>query len=109
MNRRATPFRAPILLLLAVMLVVGLLITQLAPDSHAGVEAAHSRDVVVPAASALSASWYCAGGTSNPGGVADETIVLGNVGDTAASATVTVTPGDSNTDPTTVRKPATKV
>jgi hypothetical protein len=108
MNRRAAPARAPVLILLAVIVVAGLLIGRLAPDSHPGAGAAHSRDVVVPAASALSASWYCAGGTSDAGGIADETIVLGNVGTQPATATVTVTPGDTNTDPTTDRKSVAK-
>ncbi len=108
MNRRATPTRAPILILLAAIVVVGLLVGRLASDSHTGSDAAPSRDVVVPASGALTASWYCAGGTSDPGGIADETIVLGNAGSRPAAATITVTPGDANTDPTTDRTSVSK-
>ncbi|MCU1458558.1 MAG: hypothetical protein JWL73_2650 [Actinomycetia bacterium] len=108
MNRRAAPARGPILILLTVMVVAGLLVGRFASDGTPGADAAHPLDVMVPAASALSTSWYCAGGTSAPGGAADETIVLGNVGTGDATATITVTSGDTNTDPTTVRTSRTR-
>ncbi|MEP6623211.1 MAG: DUF5719 family protein [Acidimicrobiia bacterium] len=38
-------------------------------------------------------TWYCAEGTSNPNGRADEVIVLGNVGTTKSNALVTVFSG----------------
>ena len=47
----------------------------------------------LPAADALSASWYCAEGTSNAGGRADETIVVSSAADTPITAIVTVMPG----------------
>jgi hypothetical protein len=47
----------------------------------------------VPAADALSTSWYCAEGTSTPDGRAPETIIVGNIGTTSVDATVTVMPG----------------
>jgi hypothetical protein len=41
----------------------------------------------------LSSTWYCAEGTGSPGGRADETIIIANVGNAAARAVVTVMPG----------------
>ena len=38
-------------------------------------------------------TWYCAEGTSNPDGRADETVVIANAGTTSTRATVTVFPG----------------
>ncbi len=49
--------------------------------------------VAVPPSDALSSTWYCAEGTSNDGGRADETILIGNVSRTEVAATVTVMPG----------------
>jgi hypothetical protein len=63
----------------------------------------------VPAPGAASATWYCAEGTGSPGGRADETIWIANLGDTDARADVTVLPGgkrDSATRRVTVRKGA---
>ncbi len=48
---------------------------------------------VVPRADAISTAWYCAEGTSAPGGRADETVVIADLGDHDARATVTVMPG----------------
>jgi hypothetical protein len=42
---------------------------------------------------AVSTTWYCAEGTGSPGGRADETILIANVGDSEARADVTVMPG----------------
>jgi hypothetical protein len=42
---------------------------------------------------ALSTTWYCPEGTSAPGGRANETILIANVGDRDARADVTVMPG----------------
>jgi hypothetical protein len=42
---------------------------------------------------AVSTTWYCAEGTGAPGGRADETILIANVGDSEALADVTVMPG----------------
>ncbi len=47
----------------------------------------------VPEPTAASATWYCAEGTGSPGGRADETIWIANVGDVDARADVTVMPG----------------
>jgi hypothetical protein len=41
----------------------------------------------------LSSTWYCAEGTGSPGGRADETIIIANVGSAAVRAVVTVMPG----------------
>jgi hypothetical protein len=52
----------------------------------------------VPAPDAVSATWYCAEGTSSSGGRAGETIWIANVGDADARADITVMPG-GDTEP----------
>jgi hypothetical protein len=47
----------------------------------------------VAEADAVSTTWYCAEGTSAPGGRADETILITNVGEAEARALVTVMSG----------------
>jgi hypothetical protein len=53
----------------------------------------------IPSADALSVSWYCPEGTGGPDGRANETIVLANVGDQDAEATVTVLTGGDEEPP----------
>jgi Family of unknown function (DUF5719) len=47
----------------------------------------------VPAADAVETAWYCAEGTSNPGGRADERVYIANVDRRAAHARITVMQG----------------
>jgi uncharacterized protein DUF5719 len=47
----------------------------------------------LPAAGAEATAWYCAEGTSNPGGRADERVFVANVGRHVARARITVFPG----------------
>jgi hypothetical protein len=49
--------------------------------------------VEVTAPGTLSAAWYCAEGTSDPGGRADETVVIANAGERPLRATVSVLRG----------------
>ena len=49
--------------------------------------------VGVPPSEAVSTSWFCAEGTANDGGRADETILVGNVSKAEVRATITVMPG----------------
>ncbi|MET0628765.1 MAG: DUF5719 family protein [Acidimicrobiia bacterium] len=87
--------RTPILIL-----VVGLLVAAVVfqhrdePEapSVAGTAAA-AEDLGLPPANALSASWYCAEGTSADGGRAAETVIVSSLADTDITATVTVMPG----------------
>jgi hypothetical protein len=55
--------------------------------------AAAFASVAVPPSDAVSTSWFCADGTSNDGGRADETILVGNVSKNEVKAVVTVMPG----------------
>ncbi|MFN8037084.1 MAG: DUF5719 family protein [Acidimicrobiia bacterium] len=96
---RPTRVRDPRLRVLAVfaaVLIVAGVLDRRASDSsvaraaEAGVLGAGP---IVPARDAFSTAWYCAEGTSNPGGRADETIVIGNLGTRAADSLVTVLPG----------------
>ena len=75
---------------LVVVFVIGSVVTS--RDSVVSRSAA-SGPRVEPSASV--AAWYCAEGTSNPNGRADEEIVLGNVATTPSRATVTVFGGDA--------------
>jgi hypothetical protein len=95
-NRRRPP-RWPILLV-----VVGAVVaagvyqnrdTSTASSSSATRSAAAFASVGVPPSDAVSTSWFCAEGTSNDGGRADETILVGNVSTTEVKATITVMPG----------------
>lgn len=87
--------RGPILLVLALVLVAAILYdgsessTQ-ASATRAGAVAASPE---VPAADALSTSWYCAEGSSTSDGRADETVLVASVADTRIEATITVMPG----------------
>ena len=47
----------------------------------------------VPPPGALSTAWYCAAGTADRAGTADETIFVGNLSASVVRATVTVLPG----------------
>jgi hypothetical protein len=47
----------------------------------------------VPAADAVSTSWFCAEGTSTPDGRANETIVVASIADSPVDATITVMTG----------------
>jgi hypothetical protein len=49
--------------------------------------------VSLPSADAVSASWFCAAGTSSSGGRANETVLVASVADTTIHATVTVLAG----------------
>jgi hypothetical protein len=47
----------------------------------------------LPSGDELSASWFCADGTAAPGGRAEETILVGNLGGDEVEALITVMPG----------------
>jgi hypothetical protein len=87
--------RAPILLVLAAVLVAAI-VTQnqsSANTAHAVPVALADTGPAVPAADALSTSWFCAEGTSTPDGRADETVIIASVADTEVEATVSVMSG----------------
>jgi hypothetical protein len=62
-------------------------------SSTAAGSAAAFASVGVPPSDAVSTSWFCADGTSNDGGRADETIIVGNVSKAEVKAIITVMPG----------------
>ncbi len=88
--------RGPILLVVLAAVVAAIVLDQTASTRvTAGTSAAVavSAEPSVPTADTLSTSWYCADGTSNPDGRADERILIANLSVTPADATVTVMPG----------------
>ena len=95
--RSGTVRRAPILLVLAAVLAAAIVVnnTDSTKPATAKIAAPPDAGPVVPAADALSTSWYCAEGTSTPDGRADETVVVASVADDALDATVTVVQGST--------------
>ena len=92
---RRRPPRLPILLV-----VVGAVVAAAVYQGHDNASTANTATstaelttVGVPSSDAVSTSWFCADGTSNDGGRADETILVGNVSKSEAKATITVMPG----------------
>jgi len=61
------------------------------PDADAGATAVPAAEIVE---GRTSATWYCAAGSSDPEGFADETVVVANIGDEDADVLVTVERGD---------------
>jgi hypothetical protein len=89
--------RGSILLVLAALLAGAIVYDGRASSSQASAQRvdAVTDGPAVPDAESLSASWYCAEGTSSPDGRADETILIASVSDARTEATVTVMPGGS--------------
>lgn len=86
--------RAPVVVALAALVVGGVVLDRTAPSGGGSAPPARSVDMpVVPASDTVSAAWYCAEGTSDPEGRADETVVVTNVGTKRTSGVVTVLPG----------------
>ena len=71
--------------------VLGLIGNDTSPGSSAATARAVIPTVVEP--DAVSSNWYCAEGTGEPGGRADETILIANQGVDDARAVVSVMPG----------------
>jgi hypothetical protein len=99
--RRAGRTSAGVPRRLAVLVVVGVAVVGLAAASHAGrgftasapAAATAVSGPTVPPADAISSSWFCAEGTAIPGGRAQETVLVANLGRSPVAATVTVEPG----------------
>jgi hypothetical protein len=80
--------RIPVLAAIAALLVVGGLVDRVGEPAGASAPASP----VIPSvagSSALSSSWYCAGGTSGAGTQADTTLVVSNVGDSLLRGAIT--------------------
>lgn len=93
--------RWPILLALVAVVAAAIVFRDrdASEQAAAHVEATSAAGPSVPAADALSTTWYCAEGTSTPDGRADETVMIASVADTPVDATVTVLPADAATPP----------
>jgi Family of unknown function (DUF5719) len=81
-----------------IVVVLGCLVAAALIDNQAETGSAAGAQVVtlgprVPAADAAETAWYCAEGTSNPGGRADETILVANVDQRDAHARISVMQG----------------
>lgn len=87
--------RARIVVILVVLgcLVAGALIDRTGSDSSADDQQLITLGPRVPAADAMETSWYCADGTSNPGGRADERIFIANIDRRVAHARISVMQG----------------
>ncbi len=104
--------RIPVLVVIAGCIAVAVALavnggTTSAPGTTTAGSAIAAALPTAPEPDAASATWYCAEGTGSPGGRADETIWIANVGDTDARANVTVMPGGKQEPATrrvTVRK-----
>jgi hypothetical protein len=82
-----------IVVVLGCLLVAALIDRNGSDSSSANADALVALGPRVPAANAAETAWYCAEGTSNPGGRADERIYIANIDDRVAHARVTVMQG----------------
>jgi hypothetical protein len=97
-GRRARKVRrGPILFVVVAALVAAVVVQQSESSSSGspGPAAAVVDGVSMPPAAALSATWFCAEGTSTPDGRATETVLIASMADTPIEATVTVMPGNA--------------
>ena len=94
---RRRPPRLPILLIVIAAVVAAAVYqgrdTTSTANNTGATDGAALAAVGVPPSAAVSTSWFCAEGTSNDGGRADETILVGNVSKSEVRATITVMPG----------------
>jgi hypothetical protein len=83
--------------LLVVALILGAVAVDRVDDGTAAPERAAATALAaaaIPRSATEVTSWYCAEGSSNPGGRADETLYLANIDDRPAEARVTVMAGE---------------
>lgn len=100
------PRRAPVLAVLALLLVAGSVADRASRPRPALSVAAAGRALMPTAApdGALSSTWYCVGATATAGSPADGVVTVANPTDRPASGTVTVVPveGEARTAPVAV-------
>ena len=94
--------RLPIVVVVVALVAGAVYLDRTAPSASGtpATTVAASQGPTIPRADALSTAWYCAEGTSTPGGRADETVIIGNLSASGISATVTVMPGGTQTPAT---------
>jgi hypothetical protein len=91
---RTRPARAPIVFVVVAAFAAAVIADQVGADrDDTSVATLPASGPAIPNSDALSVSWYCAEGTGDPEGRADETVALANLGDTDAEAIVTVLAG----------------
>src|SRR5439155_3742066 len=95
-----TPRRLPIVLTIVALLAGGGLADRGGRPAPAGAreQSPFAMPVAAPS-SALSSTWYCAGGTSQPKGFADGWLVLANAEDRTVHVDVTFIPNDPSIRP----------
>ncbi len=94
-RRRGTGHRLPALLAILVVVAGLVAVSRAGHPFHPTVRGGStpvSGPTVAPA-DAVSSTWYCAEGTSNEGGRADETVIIANLNPAPITATVTVLSG----------------
>jgi hypothetical protein len=98
--------RWPALVAIPALLVVGLLVDQGSDDpprdeASAAADANSQLSRMMPTASgadALASTWFCAGGTAEEDGAANQTVVVYNPTDRPTSGTITVVPSKGKTE-----------
>lgn len=93
MSRAARVRRWPVLAVIAALLAAGVWLDRGSASTPAPARAVRVPMPNLPAPGAVTSAWYCAEGTSNPGGRADEAIVMANPSDRAARAVVSIMSG----------------
>lgn len=91
--------RVPILILVLGCLVAAMLYESTRPDAEPARAQEPSSGASLPAPDDVSSSWFCAEGTAQPDGRANETIVVANVGSEVTKATITVLPASEDQRP----------
>jgi hypothetical protein len=97
--------RAPVLVVLALLLVAGGLADRAGRDAP-GVDATPVLGPRAPAASATSSTWFCTGAHARLDGQAVGTVVVANLAASELTGTVTVVPDDGTPREVAIRVPA---
>ena len=88
---RPTFGRVVVISVLLAFLAGGIVLERRAPDvTSAPLTVVGTDGPAVPPANSVSTAWYCAAGTSDVGGAADETVYVANLSPRGITATVTV-------------------
>jgi Family of unknown function (DUF5719) len=85
--------RVPIVILVLGCLVAAAVLESSRRDRAPAQRPSIAAATEVPTTDAVSATWYCAEGTAQGDGRANETLVIANIGASEAQATMTVMPG----------------
>ena len=97
--RRRTLRRIPVVILVVGLLVAAIVFENSRDDDSGSIPGVVAANPTVSGADDVSAAWFCAEGTAQPDGRANETVVVANVGDDEARATITVLPSADGQEP----------